>query len=156
RLANAVVSCGWYLEQTFWPTGLAVYYHHPKDGWQWPPVLLASAILASVSVLAVLMARRSPWLIVGWLWFLGTLVAVLGLVQVGDQARADRYTYVPHIGLFIALVWTTAAILERLRVPVWLCGGLAAACLLPLTAATWVQVGCWRNPETLWTQAVTA
>ncbi len=156
RLTNAVISCAWYLEKTFWPTGLAPYYYHPRGNWQWPTVLLAAAVVAGVTTLAIIRARRWPWLLVGWLWFLGTLVPVIGLVQVGDQARADRYTYVPHLGLLVALVWSAAALADRLRLPVGLRAGLATTCLVLLAAATWVQVGHWRNPETLWTHAVAA
>lgn len=156
RLANAVVSYGWYLEKTFWPVDLTAFYTHPKGSWHWSTVLAASSVLSVWSVVAVSTARSLPWLLFGWLWFLGTLVPVIGLVQVGEQAYADRYAYLPHIGLFVALVWSAGALSDRLRLSVWLRGGLATACLLLLTSLTWIQVGYWRNAETLWAHAVQA
>ncbi len=159
RLANVPVSYVWYLEKTFWPSGLAIFYPHPRDNWHWGPVLVSLTVLLAVTVVALLRARTWPWLLVGWLWFLGTLVPVIGLVQIGAQARADRYTYIPHIGLFLALVWTAAELLERLRLPgvgpAWrTLPVLAAVCLLLLAAATWVQVGYWRDSVTIWTRTV--
>jgi tetratricopeptide (TPR) repeat protein len=154
RLANAVASCGWYLEKTFWPTNLAIYYCHPGDNRPWDRALLAAIILLAVTVLALGTARRWPWLLVGWLWFLGTLVPVIGLVQVGDQARADRYTYVPHIGLFVALIWSGAALVGPLRLPIWVPAALGTTWVLLLSAATWAQVGCWHDSRALWGHAV--
>jgi tetratricopeptide (TPR) repeat protein len=154
RLANAVMSYGWYLEKTFWPSGLAIWYRHPLNHWQWGPMLVSGAVLIGITVLALGSARPWPWLLVGWLWFVGTLVPVIGLVQVGEQARADRFVYVPHIGLFIALVWSVAALAHRLRLPVPLQAVLVTASLLLLAGATWNQVGYWRNPETMWTHTL--
>lgn len=154
RLANAIVSYGWYLTKTFWPTGLAVYYCHPLDDWGWESVLASSLVFLCVTGLAVYKARTWPWLLFGWLWFLGTLVPVIGLVQVGEQAHADRYSYVPHIGLFVALVWSAAALADRLRVSAWLRASVAMGCLLLLAVATSIQVGYWRESVTLWTHAL--
>jgi tetratricopeptide (TPR) repeat protein len=154
RLANAVESCGWYLEKTFWPTGLAVFYPHPGSGWAVGPLLVWGPALVAITGLAVSLRRQCPYLLVGWLWFLGTLVPVIGLVQVGAQARADRYTYVPHIGLFIALVWATADGLDRLRVPALARAAAAVACLVPLALLTWVQVGYWHDTVTIWGHAL--
>jgi tetratricopeptide (TPR) repeat protein len=156
RLANAIVSAGWYLEKTFWPTQLAIFYPHPGPDWTWPAVLAAGAVLLAVTLTALLLARRMPWLIVGWLWFLGTLVPVIGLVQVGVQARGDRFVYVPHIGLFVAVVWTAADLLSRLRLPAAVPAGLTGLCVVALAAVAWVQVGTWRDTETLWHQALAA
>src|SRR5262249_36057144 len=103
RLANAVTAYGLYLMKTIWPIDLAILYPMPKE----PP--LCSAVFSGVILIAitavVLWRGRRPQLAVGWLWFLGTLVPVIGLVQVGGQAMADRYTYIPLIGIFIAAVW---------------------------------------------------
>jgi hypothetical protein len=154
RLANALLSYLWYLEKTFWPTGLAAFYCHSGSNWQSGPVLTAGLILLGITLGAAVSARRLPWLLVGWLWFLGTLVPVIGLVQIGQQARADRFVYVPHIGLFVALVWSCAALANRLRLPIWTQASLATACLLLLTARTWDQVGYWRNPAVLWSHAL--
>src|SRR5262249_53627711 len=105
RLANAVDAAAVYLGQTVWPAGLAVYYPYPRDGCPPSRVALDDALLLAFTALAVWQARARPYLLVGWLWYLGTLVPVTGLVQVGQQARADRYTYVPLIGVFISLSW---------------------------------------------------
>jgi hypothetical protein len=117
RLANAMVACVSYLGKMFWPAHLAVLYplpgHNPPI-WQAPAAGLALAVL---SLLALRQARRHPYLLVGWLWYLGTLLPVIGLVQVGVQAMADRYTYVPSIGLFIAVVWGMADLAARWRAP---------------------------------------
>jgi tetratricopeptide (TPR) repeat protein len=157
RLANTAASYGWYLARTFWPAGLGLFYPHPHEHWRWGAVLAGGAVLLAVTVTSLAGARRWPWLTVGWLWFLGTLVPVIGIVQVGDQAHADRYAYVPHIGLFVALAWSAAALLDRLRVPTVLRATAAAACLVGLAALTWVQVGYWHDSGTVWehTLAVT-
>jgi len=112
-----MVACVSYLGKMFWPAHLAVLYplpgHNPPI-WQAPAAGLALAVL---SLLALRQARRHPYLLVGWLWYLGTLLPVIGLVQVGVQAMADRYTYVPSIGLFIAVVWGMADLAARWRAP---------------------------------------
>lgn len=154
RLVNAIVSYVWYLEKTLWPTDLAAFYPHRQESWLWGSLLVSGSVLATLTIVPWASARRWPWLAVGWLWFLGTLVPVIGLVQVGMQARADRYTYVPHIGLLIALVWTAAALLARLRVPGGLQAAAAVTCLAALSCLTWVQVQYWRNSETLWGHAL--
>src|SRR5207244_4370841 len=117
RLGNAVVAYGWYLGKTFWPANLAAFYPHPPLDWSSPAVLVPLLLLAGITGAALLLVFRPavasrfsflglpPAFPVGWLWFLGMLVPVIGFVQVGKQAWADRYTYLPHIGLFIAMVW---------------------------------------------------
>ena len=104
RLSNALVSYASYLVKTVFPQGLAVFYPY-TDGiaaWQ---VLASAALIGAVTFFAIRFRKRVPYAFVGWLWYLGTLVPVIGIVQVGMQSVADRYTYVPHIGLFIAVVW---------------------------------------------------
>jgi protein O-mannosyl-transferase len=111
RLANAAVAYARYLGKTLWPSKLAVFYpyvHFSLDSWQ---VAGAALLLVALTAGVVLVRKQQPYLLVGWLWFLGMLVPVIGLVQVGKQALADRYTYLPHIGLFICLVWGAAALL---------------------------------------------
>src|SRR5207247_527149 len=105
RLANAVDATAAYLGQTVWPADMVAYYPYPRSGL--PPVRVAAegALLLGITVLAACLARKRPYLLMGWLWFLVTLAPVIGVVQVGQQARADRYTYIPHIGLFLAAVW---------------------------------------------------
>ena len=104
RVGNALISYGRYLGKLFWPADLAVFYPHPG---QWPlgKVLLAGGLILGISVLVWVQRRRYPYLLMGWLWFFGTLVPVIGLVQVGDQAMADRYTYLPSLGVLILAVW---------------------------------------------------
>ncbi|MGH8693927.1 MAG: hypothetical protein ACREVM_06840, partial [Burkholderiales bacterium] len=103
-MANAVVSYARYLGKTFWPGGMAVFY--PYRAWPWVAVAGAIAMLAVTSGWVMWRVRRKPYLLVGWLWYLGTLIPVIGLVQVGDQSIADRYTYLPLIGLFVMVAWS--------------------------------------------------
>jgi tetratricopeptide (TPR) repeat protein len=153
RLANALVSYVRYLRKTFWPSDLAAFYPHPGT---WPvwQVLGAGALLALVTVLALRQARRRPWLLAGWLWFLGTLVPVIGLVQVGMQSMADRYSYIPLIGVFVILAGLLAELVgrwPRLRA-VW--GGLAVVAVAACVAVTRTQWPHWENAETLFTHAL--
>ena len=153
RAANAVVSCARYLGKTFWPHDLAVFYPHPAH---WPALAVAGAalLLGTISFLALGSARRHPYLLVGWFWFLGLLVPVLGLVQVGVQAMADRYTYLPLVGIFILLAWGGTECLAAWRLPPR-AGVAAAALLLILCAAvTRSQLRFWRNTETIFTRAI--
>jgi protein O-mannosyl-transferase len=152
RLANAVLSCTLYILKTFWPSRLAVFYPYPRS-FPFLPLLAAGLLLAAVSTGVIVLRRRSPYLWMGWGWFATTLVPVIGLVQVGGQARADRYTYIPMVGLLIMLVWGTAEILERLRAKV-LAVPLAAAACVACAALTCVQVGYWRDSETLFRHAL--
>lgn len=154
RMANAVTSYQWYLLKTFWPSGLAVFYVHPRDNWSWLAVLVSASLVTVVSIFAFATARRAPWFLVGWLWFLGTLVPVIGLMQVGAQARADRYVYIPHIGLFFAVVWSVGAILDKWRIGIRARTILGMSCLLALTIPTIIQVGYWRDRWTIWTHAM--
>ena len=108
RIANALVSYAAYLEQFVYPVGLAIFYPHPAENLPIGKVFLAVAVLLLISTAAVACRRRCPYLLVGWLWFLGMLVPVIGLVQAGAQGMADRFTYLPQIGLCIALAWGAA------------------------------------------------
>jgi len=152
RLGNALVSYVRYLGKTFWPANLAVLYPLHSEGAL--AVAASALVLAAITIVVVLRARRSPWLAVGWFWFVGTLVPVIGVVQVGSQAIADRYTYVPMIGLSIAVVWGVAeAVLAR---PRWekaagAAGGLA---LLVLAAMAYRQAEYWKNSFTLFEHAL--
>jgi tetratricopeptide (TPR) repeat protein len=152
RLANATLSYAFYILKTFWPTGLAVFYPYPR-AFGFLPLLAAAVLLAATTTGVILLRRRSPYLLAGWGWFVVTLVPVIGLVQVGGQARADRYMYIPMVGLLIMLVWGAAEILEMMRAKV-LAIPLAAAACLACAAITWVQVGYWRNSETLFRHAL--
>jgi protein O-mannosyl-transferase len=155
RLSIALVSYAKYLLLTFWPNNLAVYY--PFAGilaWQ---IIGAASLLIGITVFCVSQRRIRPYLIVGWLWFLGTLVPVIGIVQVGGQIMADRYFYIPSIGLFITLVFGLADIAKSWRVAQLLSAGAAAAVLLILAMLTNAQIQRWHDSFTLFehTLAVT-
>ncbi|HKI05311.1 MAG TPA: glycosyltransferase family 39 protein [Thermoanaerobaculia bacterium] len=154
RLANAAVSYAAYLGKTLLPRNLAVFYPIPLDIPLWKAAG-AALLIASLTALAAWKARKAPWLLVGWLWFLGTLVPVIGLVQVGRQAMADRYTYLPSIGLFLALCWGLPALSAGRR---WRSALAAAAvlALLALAAATRAQVRHWSDSVTLYRHALAA
>lgn len=113
RLVNAVVAYAEYVRLLVWPSGLAVLYPYPGAGHSGGRILLSATVVLGLSAVAVAQGRRRPWLAVGWLWFLGTLVPMIGLVQVGRQSWADRYTYLPHIGLLVALAWGVAEAKDR-------------------------------------------
>ena len=155
RLPNALVSYAKYLLLTFWPNDLAVYYPFAGiEAWQ---VVGAAFLLIGITVFCVSQRRIRPYLVVGWLWFLGTLVPVIGLVQVGGQIMADRYFYIPSIGLFIALVFGLADIAKSWRVAPALSAGIAGGILLILASLTNAQIQRWRDSFTLFehTLAVT-
>ncbi|HUJ11090.1 MAG TPA: tetratricopeptide repeat protein, partial [Verrucomicrobiae bacterium] len=170
RLANAVVSYVWYIGKMFWPANLAVFY--PYRAWPLGAVLGAGAILLGIWGVVAWRARRNPHLLVGWLWYLGTLVPVIGLVQAGGQAAADRYTYIPLIGLFMMLAWAVpdrvfgivtdsapqrnasafrrAAIRVLPRVLRSIIAVMAIALLLACAVSSRAQLGYWQNSETLY------
>ena len=158
RLANAVVSYVRYLGLALWPVGLSPWYSHPAI--EGPPltvpqIMAAAALLAALSGLAIATCRRWPFLLVGWLWYLGTLLPVIGLIHFGAHGMADRYTYVPMIGIAIALVWAGG------RAPVWEAAGsrrlaavLVVAILLGLATATWRQSHLWHDSKTFWSATI--
>jgi Flp pilus assembly protein TadD len=153
RLANALVSYVAYIGKMLWPVRLAAFYPYPHTR---PGALaLGAALLGLVGVtLAVVRAARArPYLLVGWLWYLGMLVPVIGLIQVGDQALADRYTYVPLIGLFICVAWGVPDLVARWRALRLQLPAMALLVLIGCTIATRAQVDTWTNNETLWTHA---
>lgn len=154
RVANAVHSIGMYLTDAFWPSGLAAFYPHPGSELAGGPVAVWGALLALITGACVVLARSRAWLLVGWLWFLGMLVPMLGLVQVGMQARADRYTYLPLIGLTIAVAWSAAeAVRGRRGARIAVCSA-AILVLGSLGAATAAQLRHWRDPVSLHQRAV--
>ena len=149
RIANAVHSYGMYLADAFWPSGLAAFYPHPGSELSAVSVAAWGGLLALVTGICVVFARSRAWLLVGWLWFLGMLVPMLGVVQVGMQARADRYTYLPLIGLTIAVAWTAAeGVRGRRGARVAVCTAAVLA-LGSLGAATAAQLRHWRDPVSL-------
>jgi len=157
RISNAIVSYAAYLWKTAWPSSLAVFYPHPAiihasvPAWKIAGAIL---LLCGLSVIALREARRRPYLAVGWLWYLGTLVPLIGLVQVGEHAMADRYTYVPLIGIFIAVAWGVPSVLSRWNFRRVALGVLGGAAVLAFSAAAWSQVGYWKNSVTLLSRTV--
>ena len=153
RLENVLVSYVVYAAAMFWPARLAVFYPYPPAVPVWEAALCGVAI-AAVSVLVARRFRAYPYLAVGWAWYLGTLVPVIGLIQVGTQARADRYMYVPMVGLAIMVAWSAADLLVRYpRLRPAAIAVAAAACAI-LTAVTWVQIRYWENSRSLFQHAV--
>jgi tetratricopeptide (TPR) repeat protein len=153
RLANAVVSYTKYMGTMLWPANLSFLYLHPVA---LPVGQVAGALLllAAMTAMVLFLFKRKPYLFTGWFWYAGTLVPVIGLIQVGPHALADRYTYVPLIGLFIVLTWGAADLARRCRLSrplLWTAGAIAVAILSFLT---WVQVGYWRNTVTLFEHAL--
>ncbi len=156
RIANGLVSFVAYMGKMIWPQDLAVFYPHPISDLQiWKPVA-AGLFLLIVSTVALWVAQRCRYVLVGWLWYLGTLVPVIGLVQVGEQAMADRYTYVPLIGLFIVVVWGFADLVKGWRSRRWVVSVSAAVMVLALMAGSWLQVAHWKSSVKLFKHALDA
>jgi tetratricopeptide (TPR) repeat protein len=156
RAANAVVSYLAYAGQTVLPLDLAAFYPFPAQGWPAWLVVAAATTLAAATLLALAGSRRWPWWTAGWLWYLIMLVPVIGLVQVGLHARADRYTYLPQVGLLWAAAWGAAALARRWRVPRVAVALAAAAVLAGLGIATRTGLAHWQNGVTLFEQALRA
>jgi Flp pilus assembly protein TadD len=158
RIENALVSYVVYIGKMLWPAGLAVLYPYPQSLSAWS-VAVAFVTLTGISVAVIWAAPRRPYLPVGWFWYLGTLVPVIGLIQVGDQAIADRYTYIPLIGLFIIVAWGVPDLLVRWplrRVVLPKIALPAAACLVILACAITArgQLEYWEDSTTLWTHTL--
>jgi tetratricopeptide (TPR) repeat protein len=153
RSGNALISYCRYLGKLCRPVDLSVFYWHPG---QWPlgNVLLAGGVILGLSVLLFVLRRRAPFLLVGWLWFLGTLVPVIGLVQVGDQAMADRYTYLPSLGVLILAVWGAYELTRRWHYPVIALSVAGGAALVLCLGLTRQQIGYWRDGEALFRHAL--
>ncbi|MGA2508567.1 MAG: tetratricopeptide repeat protein [Chitinispirillaceae bacterium] len=155
RLSNAVISYCIYIGQAFWPTGLTVFYPHPQQPFPLE-AMAGTLLLIAVTVAALMSGKQKKFLTTGWLWYLITLVPVIGIVQVGNQAHADRYTYVPLIGIFIMISWGLKTIVDRLQNSKKLFVKIAAAALFPaMMGLTWEQVGYWKSDFTLFSHAIT-
>jgi tetratricopeptide (TPR) repeat protein len=156
RAANAVVAYARYLGKMFWPVDLVVMYPLPRELPSVGLLVGALAIMAGISLLVLFAARRRPYLLVGWLWYVVTLIPVIGIVQVGAQAMADRYTYVPLIGLFVMIAWGVPEVLASWS-PRQAALQLVSAVLIATCAAlSFRQVQYWRTSKTLWEHAVEA
>ena len=144
RLQNAVVSYGAYLWKMVRPVDLSAHYAYP-EAWPMAHVVLSSIVLIVITAVAVRLARSRPYLIVGWFWFLGTMVPVSGLVSVGNQWMADRYTYLPLIGLYIALVWGATDVCMAMKINRRTIITAAMIVICSLSILCWRQIGYWRN-----------
>src|SRR5438874_98989 len=153
RIGNGLVSCVIYVKQMIWPVGLAVFYPHPGDQLPVWEVGLAIVLLGLVSAGVIALRHKQPYLVTGWFWYLTMLVPVIGLIQVGSQAHADRYTYLPQIGLYLSLAWAiTDALTSPLQRSI-----LAATASVAIIALAWcahIQASYWRNGESLWGHAL--
>lgn len=156
RISNALVSYARYFASLFWPSGLGVYYPFSPEGMPLWQVAGSLALVAGVTIVALRAMEGRRYLITGWAWYLGTLIPVIGLVQVGGQAMADRYSYIPSIGLFVMVVWGVSELAGK-RVAQYRAAALAAMIWLTILASlAWVQVGFWRDSITLYRHTLLA
>ena len=155
RMLNAIVSYVQYLMKIFWPVNLAIFYPYRQflPSWQ---VFGAASIILSISVAVIYAIKKAPFLFVGWFWYLGTLVPVIGLMQVGKQSIADRYTYFPSIGIAIMLVWSIGYLLPQEKLRKIILIPIAIIILSVLTILTWQQCGYWKNSITLYNNVLQA
>jgi cytochrome c-type biogenesis protein CcmH/NrfG len=154
RINNAFVASVVYIRQMFWPERLAVFYPHPENRlpvWQ---ISLAVIVLVGITAAAFVFRKKVPYLVTGWLWYLGMLVPVIGLVQVGWQGHADRYTYLPQIGLYIAVTWAITDLTRSWQFQRIALGVAAVLIVGALSCGAWLQTSYWRNSETLFTRAL--
>ncbi|MFN2542061.1 MAG: tetratricopeptide repeat protein [Chthoniobacterales bacterium] len=154
RLSNAIVSYVAYLGQMFWPVKLAVFYPHPNDSLSMTPVILSLILLSGITAIVIFFRRKRPYLFVGWFWYVIMLLPVTGLVQVGEQARADRYTYLPQIGLYLGFTWLIVDLVTRRQ---WRPQFVATAAVTIVLLLSWrasVQAAYWKNSEALWSHAL--
>lgn len=154
RLFNAAISYFQYIKKMFWPSKLAFFYPHPSAGIPAAKAAVCILLLVGLTVLFLYLARRKKYLATGWLWYIGTLIPVIGLIQVGAQAYADRYTYVPYIGLFIMIAWGVQELLSKLPHRKFILGLLAVIVLAPLGLYTHRQASYWNNSLSLFLHAV--
>jgi tetratricopeptide (TPR) repeat protein len=154
RIANAIHSYVAYLLKASWPSNLSVFYRYQFAGYPPYEVALAALFLLCIIVLALRFARRFPYFAFGWFWYLGTLVPVIGLVQVGGQAMADRYTYVPLIGVFVVIAWGAPDVVAKWTAAKKPLATAAALLLLACSVTTWFQMRYWRNTVSLFSHAL--
>jgi len=155
RLENTFVSYVIYIWQMLWPARLGVFYPHPNDRLPVLDVTMGVGLLVGISVLVIYLRRTKPYLVTGWFWYLGMLVPVIGLVQVGEQAHADRYTYLPQIGLYIMITWIVGDLVsESTRIRRAVVGVIAAILVVSLCGRAFGQASYWKDSETLWNHAL--
>ncbi len=154
RISNALVAYVVYLRQMFWPAGLAVFYPHPENRLPVLEISLAFIVLVGITAAAFVFRKKAPYIVTGWLWYLGMLVPVIGLVQVGWQGHADRYTYLPQIGLYVAVTWAVTDLTRSWRFQRMALGVAALIVVGVLSWRGWLQTSYWRDSETLFTHAL--
>ena len=154
RLENAIWSYVAYIVKGIWPSGLAAFYPHPEGSLALWKVLAAGLLMIAITWLAWRFREHHRYLIVGWLWYVVAMIPMIGVVQVGRQAMADRYAYLPFIGLFIMAVWSGAELLTRLKLSTVAQGAIVAAVLCGYASVTFLQVNYWRNSFTLFSHAL--
>lgn len=156
RLENTIISYLTYVEKLFWPFNLAIFYPHPKGTTPLIEVIISALILIAITIFVILQIRKRPYLAFGWFWFLGTLVPVIGLCQVGMQAWANRYTYIPYTGLFIALTWGITDYLANWNSRKVFCSVSAGVILFALGVKTYIQTIYWHDNLTVYSHAIDA
>jgi protein O-mannosyl-transferase len=154
RISNAIVTYVIYIRQMFWPAGLAVFYPHPENRLPIWEISLALIVLGGITAAAFVLRKKAPYFVTGWLWYLGMLVPVIGLLQVGWQGHADRYTYLPQIGLYIAVTWAVTDLTRLWRFQRKALGAVAVLIVGALSCRAWLQTSYWRDSETLFTHAL--
>jgi protein O-mannosyl-transferase len=156
RIQNAFVSYVIYVWKTLWPARLAVFYPHPNDTLALWEVIFAILLLLAITAVVIVFRKQRAYLLTGWFWYLIMLVPVIGIIQVGEQGHADRYSYLPHVGLFVAVVWFAidVATLRRSKRRVAVITGAAVLIILALAWVAFIQTSYWRNSEALWTHAL--
>lgn len=154
RVGNAVISYVMYIDQMIWPSRLTVLYPYPEGTLKVSDVILALLLLLSFSAGVFVWRRKYPFLLTGWLWYLGMLVPMIGIVQVGSQVRADRYTYLPQIGLYVIVAWGAMELFYRSHRSREMLGVAAVLLVAALTARSYFQSSYWRDTETLWRHAI--
>jgi tetratricopeptide (TPR) repeat protein len=154
RIGNALISCATYVGQMFYPAGLAGFYPYPIHGLPLWKINAAFVLLAAVSLGVFIWRQKRPYLLLGWLWYLGMLVPVTGLVQAGAQAHADRFTYLPQIGLYLMAAWMLAELSTGWRYRQLVLGCLAVIVLGALIFLAQRQTSCWKNSEAFWTATI--
>lgn len=150
RVANAAISYCAYVKQIILPFGFSPHYPHPGDAVSTPLAAACTAALVTITVFTLVSARRAPWLIVGWFWYVTALVPVIGVIQIGSFARADRFAYVPSIGILLVLVWAVAGVLRSTAARIAVFAPALAACMV----LSWHYVGVWRDSYSLWSHAL--
>ncbi|OPZ14331.1 MAG: Tetratricopeptide repeat protein [Bacteroidetes bacterium ADurb.BinA245] len=155
RLENALVSYAAYLGKMFWPVDLAIFYPY-KTPLPLLEIASAAAVITLITFIALTYIKKLPFLFIGWCWYLGTLIPVIGLIQVGEQAMADRYTYLPSIGLAIMLTWSIPSFMKSMNIQKEVLFPAAIALLMMLSFLTWQQCGYWKNNFNLYKHALQA